>query len=190
MTDKRPLIALVVVLALFAGAYTFGQWYFFEPTATLDNSDAPSTTTTTAYVDSDVAVATGDLADWQAGIDRITAIENELFANPDPSRVGEIMLPSCSCYQPTVDRLTALKQANQRVAGANIVLTETQFLNQDGNRVEIFTNPQPAGFPTIDSSGQTVEASPSRNNIPLLYTMDKTSDGWRLAERQVAGAAQ
>lgn len=190
--DKRPLIVLVVVLALLVGGYVLTN-----RDDKGDNASSPTTVTTAAPSSTTVVsdtpallAATGNASDWQAGLDRINRIENELFQNPDPTRVGEIMVPSCTCYQPTVDRLTVMKSAGRHVAGANIVLNNTAFVEQiSDSRVSIFTDPQPAGFPTVDASGKKVEDSPTRNKLPFLYILDKDSDGvWRLSDRHTAGA--
>src|SRR5688572_9721164 len=76
-----------------------------------------------------VTVTTSTPPDWQAGMERVTKLENELFANPDPSRVGEMMTVECTCYADVRNRLQALKDKGRHVDGDNLRV-ESTTLNQ------------------------------------------------------------
>ena len=186
--DFKPLLVLGLVGALLGGGMYVNKSQreeaYREAGITTTAPDGPPVTS--------VDKATGDAADWAAGLERITRIENELYSAPNASRVGEIMLPACACYQDGIDRLNALKQKGRKVAGANIVLTKTTFIKQEGNsRVYTYTYPTSAGFGIVDSTGKTVEAAPPPNPKGFMYVMDKGTDGiWRLSDRYMIGTRQ
>lgn len=167
MTDRRPLYVL--------GVFALVILIVFALTRIGDDDDTEVLGVT----------VTAAPSAWEAGLERVTRIENELFANPDPSRVGEIMTADCPCFADTRGRLQALKDKGRHVDGDNLII-ESATLNQQVNddRVRVFVVISDNGRPTVDASGNVTSPSPDVERAGLIYTLARGTDQqWRIADR-------
>lgn len=178
MKDKRPLLILIAVAVLFGGTFAATQRSDGDPLT-------PSSTTTAVTFPTTATTAPAPAAPWEAGLERVNRIENELFAAPDAARVDEIMLPDCSCHGETRSRLQRMKANGQRVDGDNLVLEYPDLRTQiSATEVEVFVAVSSRGRPLVDRNGEAIEASPTVERVPLLYILRLGSDNqWRILSR-------
>lgn len=124
--------------------------------------------------------------EWLAALDHITAVENDLFQHPDPSRVASIMLPSCSCYQADTDSLSQLQQRGLHIAGPNISLSDITLVASTLTEVTVHVAVTLLNQPAVDAAGQVVEQSPKSDHVPWTYTLKEGPDGqWRISSREL-----
>jgi len=178
MINRRPLYVLslfVIVMIVFLLASRMN----------LNNSSDANTTSTTTST-------TIAPTDWQVGVARVTALENELFSNPDPSRVQEIMTTDCTCYNSTTQRLTTLKEQGRHVDGDNLKVDSVTLHQQiSPDEVRAFVVISDNGRPIVDSQDKVIETSPKADRAGLLYLMIKGTDNqWRIADRVAASTAE
>ncbi len=195
--DPRVVIvAILAVVAIVVAAAMLRQPHNDElapPTFDPDSSSSTQPPPTLNQFGEDTYVAgnvhTGSTViteeEWQRAIRSVTQLENDLFAKPDPARVGELALSTCDCYADTVRRLTALKTNNQHVAGPTLRVQSASLVQVPApNQVDLIVTLIADGFPTVDANGNVIETGPSGLLPPNRYILDKGSDGrWRIAQR-------
>jgi hypothetical protein len=182
MRDRRALIAVVAFIGVIGvGLYLSSNSDPFDE-ATPTDTAVPAQTEPAESLD----VSEAEQGNFRSEIERIISIENELFADPDPSRVNEIMLQGCDCFDQTRQRLEELDANNWRVDGDNIEIVNASAYLVEESMIEGVVNVAPAGKPVVDATGSVVEDSPSGSFQPLVFVLDKGQDGiWRVSERRL-----
>lgn len=174
MKDRRPIVVVIIVLIALA---TFGVLSRDWSQSSADPV-APSASTTSS------TVKPGE--EWRPGFDRVTQLENDLFANPDPTRVDEVMLPECTCYSDTKNRLQALHDKGYRIDGANLLVDSVSLSQRiDDKTVQLFVVLSDNGKPVVDAGGKVIEASPNMKRRGLLYVLRSDGTTWKIAKRNL-----
>lgn len=179
MKDKRPLLVLVALVAIVAGAY-----YLLDSRS--DGSSSGTTPVTTATTLDADANDDATAEDFDTAIDRLVALENELFENPNPNRVSELMLAKCECYTDTRSRLETLDKENYELDGDSLKIEQISFLRSTATTMEGVVRLTGGGGKVVDETGTTVEPAASGAFQPLIYTLEKDQDGvWKIADRSL-----
>ena len=183
MKDRRALIFIVFLVVVMVG----GALFIRSGNDSSVAEDVPASNTTTSIASQTTAPITQRTKeDFDTAVRRVTAIENELFTNPDPSRVGEIMTAECSCYGETRAALSNLASKGWRVKAANIAIESTSVYSTKADEIEGVVEVSTFSNPAIDKSGNSVEKPPTPSNQPLVYLMKKGQDGvWRIYDRHL-----
>lgn len=181
MQDKRPLFALVAIVAIVAGVAYF-----------MNGDDGGTSTAPTGGSTAPVTLADGTPAaepsaeEFKRQVERLTAAENALFKAPDPTKVDEIMTANCQCYTDTRTRVTALKDKKYSFDGDNLNLLTASYLRGGGTTMEGAVRLAPGKGKVVDDNGKVIEPAASGDYQPLVYTLERGPDGvWRIAGRSV-----
>ncbi|MGH9186897.1 MAG: hypothetical protein ACRD0U_13940 [Acidimicrobiales bacterium] len=170
---QRRLLGWCLVVALFATAGCNGG----EDRQTITSSTGivltsttttePSTTTTLSREDS-----------LRRRVVELLGIRDQLLMNPDPSRLGEWVLPTCQCYEAVLGLQKEFVANGQRTDGLDAEILGVEFTNRD---------PQLPGFNVVwqlrdvhvlDSAGSVVRTRPSSEPRGIAIDLRQVEGRW------------
>lgn len=201
MRDRRfAIAAFVVFMALFVGIYLYSQRgpagtaASSNQSADINNVDGTSSAgsnSTESTIDPAKTGVTvqqqfkGKSSEWNAAFGNIIAFQNQLLQKPDPSKVAQIIDPSCTCYEDTRAALQTMKEKGHRVNGKTMELRASALLKQEGDSYVIAATFAGGGAPTVDRNGKTVTPGNTDQSQPIRYTLKKKSNGgWVITDRR------
>jgi hypothetical protein len=202
MSERRPILIFVVFLALMGGIvyFTTRSDTKSESPAALDetsnNADSNDDTTpkgtqnivtgtTLPPISVPTTVANAGPDQFRAILENLIAKQNDLLQNPDPTRVGEIMDPTCKCYSETRQILQGYADDKWHVQGPAWGISAAALLSKSDTQMRISTTLVGRGNPTVDNTGATKEEGHRGPIQPVLYVLKKSADGrWVIADRQ------
>lgn len=212
MRDRRPLIALVVVLALL-GAALYLRNSSSDSDAPATNASSSSTgagtnksgakgsgadSTNATNPDGSPVTGASDSAgvtiapqfkgtelEWSAAFGQILDLQNAILQSPKASRIDEYVDPSCPCYADIKKNLQTMENNKWRVKGNALELRASALTKQQGDRYSIAATFVGGNAPTVDSAGKVVEPPNTDQTNPILYVLKKKSSGtWVIVERR------
>ena len=117
---------------------------------------------------------------------------NYLYQHPDPEKVDEYILPNCTCFQDTVDKLSGLQERSWHVDGDDVSIVSVALLDRSDPNVAILDVVLKSNNrPIVDSHGGVKEAGIVGPPRHITYVLRLQNNGeWRIYSRDYVGDAQ
>jgi hypothetical protein len=198
MSERKPFIIFAVFLAVMA-VLVFLATRGDDKRASSSNDDNTPTETTIALgtpeslatgttlppISVPTTVANAGPDQFRAVLEHLIAKQNELLQSPDPSRVGEIMDPTCVCYRQTREALQTMVDKKLHVQGPATGISAAALISKTNTEMRISATLVSLGNPTVEANGTVQQESKRGPLTPILYVLKKNSDGrWIIADRQ------
>lgn len=197
MNDRKPFIIFAAFLLIMGGVIftthrhsskstNTNNTSSTKSTPTTNASSAVTTTSTTANTSNTTTSSTAITGpvDWQATFDHVVSVQNDLLKNPDPTRVGEIMDISCTCFNETQSGLQTLKNNNWHVQGDTLRTSAVALVSRTDTQLRISATFVGTNSPTVDQNGTVKEPGSTGLRQPILYVLKKNTNGvWLIFDR-------
>lgn len=146
--------------------------------ASSGNREGNGESTTTAAESTTTTVAAVGPAEWIEVVNELNAQLADLYADPDPDRVGELMAEACPCYEQHTNNMAAIADEGQRIVGdPNAVLFVQEEATYDDGSVRLTIKIRPGEAQLLDRNGEVLQEFSEDAEVPPCSSILLKPDG-------------
>ena len=183
----RPWVRVVgmLVLGALVTAGLVGLLVQRHGVGAVDPGLSTPSATATARPQGSGAASSGDRLriETAAVVSELSTARAQALMSGDPARLGSSDAPNSALLEADITILDSLRRSGQRYTGLAFTVRSAEWVSGDDTSARVLAVVDRSAYDVVGPSGerQAVPAEPGR---PLVYSLMRTPEGWRIADVQ------